>query len=92
MTTGGGEGEGSKGMDWWILATSVDTRILTIPIFNHPNFRHAIDMGTMMAFKIHERREGAVKPGRHGFVPKVGMEESIIYFLKRCVVGKKNTQ
>ena len=45
--------------------------------------QNAIDMETRLPFKIHERGEGAVKPGRHVFVPKVGTEERMMYFLKR---------
>ena len=48
-----------------------------------------IHMGTRLSLKIHERGEGAIKPGRHIFVPKVGMEERIMDFLKRCVGWKK---
>ena len=43
----------------------------------------AINMKTRLALKIHVREEGAVKPGRHIFVPKVGMEAHIMDFLKR---------
>ena len=46
-------------------------------------------MGTRLALKIHERVEGAVKPGRHGFVLKVGTEERIMHFLKMYVGGEK---
>ena len=46
-------------------------------------------MGTRLALKIHERGEGAVKPGRHGFVPKVGTEERMMDLLKRFAGGKK---
>ena len=31
----------------------------------------AVDMGTRLALKIHDRGEGAVKSGRNGFIPKV---------------------
>ena len=51
--------------------------------------KHAIDMGTRLALKIHERGEISVKPGRHVFIPKFGTEEHIIRFLKRYVGGKK---
>ena len=44
--------------------------------------KHTINMGTRLALKIHERGEGAVKPGGHGFIPKVGTEERIMEFLK----------
>ena len=44
------------------------------------NTKRAIDMGIRMALKIHERGEGAIKPGRHVFITKVGTEESIIDF------------
>ena len=46
-----------------------------------------IDMGTRLALKIHERGEGAVKPGRQVFVPKVGAEEHIMDFIKRYAGG-----
>ena len=46
-------------------------------------------MGTMLVLKIHDRREGAVKPRRHGFVPEVRTDERIMEFLKRYVGGKK---
>ena len=46
-------------------------------------------MGTRLALNIHERREGAVKSGRHLLVPKVGTEELIMDFLKSYVGGKK---
>ena len=36
-TLGGGEGEGSKGVDRWIMTTGVDTRIPPIPVLDHPN-------------------------------------------------------
>ena len=49
----------------------------------------AIDVGTRLALKIHERGEGAVKPGRHIFVLKVRTEERIMDFLKRYVGGEK---
>ena len=48
-----------------------------------------IDMRNRLDLKIHERGEGAVKPGRHGLVPKVGTEERIMEFLNRFVGGKK---
>ena len=51
--------------------------------------KRAIDMGTMLYLKTHERGEGAVKPGRHVFIPKVGTEERIMDFLKRYV-GSNN--
>ena len=35
-----------------------------------------------------QRGGGAVKPGRHGFVPKIGTEEHMMEFLKRFVGGK----
>ena len=53
------------------------------------NAERAIDTGTRLALKIHERGEGAVKPGRRVFVPKVGTEERIMDFLKRYVREKK---
>ena len=53
------------------------------------NKNRTIDMGTRLALKIHERGEGAVKPGRRVFVPKVGTEERIMDFLKRYVREKK---
>ena len=49
----------------------------------------AIDMGTRMALKIQESKEGAVKPGRYGFVLKVVTEERMMDFLKRFAGGKK---
>ena len=49
--------------------------------------KRAIDMGNILTLKIHERGEGAVNPGRHGFSPKVGMEERIMDFLKRYAGG-----
>ena len=50
--------------------------------------KRAIDMGTSLHLKIHEREEKAVKTGRHGFVPKVGTEELMMEFLKRFVGGE----
>ena len=47
------------------------------------------DMGTRLPLKIHRRGEGAVKPGRHGFVPKIGTEERMMDFVKRFAGGKK---
>ena len=52
------------------------------------NSKRAINMGNRLALKIHERGEGAVKPGRHRFVPKFGTEERIMDFLKSNTVGK----
>ena len=49
----------------------------------------AINMGTRLDLKIHERGEGAVKPGRHRFAPKVGTEERMMEFLKRFAGGNK---
>ena len=40
-------------------------------------------MGTRLALKIHERGQGALKPGRHIFVPKIGTEEHIMDFLTK---------
>ena len=51
--------------------------------------KRAIDMGASLDPKINERGEGAVKPGRHGFVPKVRTEERIMDFLKRYSGGNK---
>ena len=51
--------------------------------------KRAIDMGTRLPLKIHKRGEGAVKPGRHGFVPKVGTEDCMMGFLKSFSGGKK---
>ena len=34
--------------------------------------KRTIDMVTRLDLKINKRGEGAVKPGRHTFVPKVG--------------------
>ena len=51
--------------------------------------RRAIGTETRLDLKIHERGEEAVKPGRHGFVPKVGMEERIMDFIKRYAGGTK---
>ena len=44
-------------------------------------------MGTRPHLKIHKRGEGAVKTGRHRFVPKVGTEESMMNFLERFAEG-----
>ena len=52
------------------------------------NAKRAIYMVTRLALKIHERGEGAVKPGRHVFVLKVSTEERIMDFLKRYVGGE----
>ena len=49
----------------------------------------AIGMGTRLDLKIHERGEGAVRIGRHGFVPKVETEEHMMEFLKRFAGGDK---
>ena len=49
----------------------------------------AIGMGTRMDLKIHERGEGAVRIGRHGFVPMVETEEHMMEFLKRFAGGDK---
>ena len=51
--------------------------------------KRAINMGTRMSLKIHDREEESVKPGRHVFIPKVGTEERIMDFLKRYV-GSNN--
>ena len=51
--------------------------------------KHAIDVGTRLALKIHERGGEAVKPGRHVFVLKVGTKDCIMDFLKRYVGGEK---
>ena len=48
-----------------------------------------IDMGARLALKIHKRGEVAIKPGRHVFVPKVGMEERLMGSLKSYAGGKK---
>ena len=53
------------------------------------NAEHAIDMGTMMYLKTHKKGEGAVKPRRHIFIPKVGKEEPMMDLLMRYVGGKK---
>ena len=53
------------------------------------NAKRAINIGTRLALKILDWVEGAVKPRRHVFVPKVGTEERIIEFLKRYAGGKK---
>ena len=53
------------------------------------NVNRAIDIGTRLDLKIHERGEGAVKPRRNGVVLKVGTEECITDFLKRFAVGKR---
>ena len=50
--------------------------------------KHAIDTRTRLTLKIHDRREGVVKPGRTGFGPKVGTKERIMEFLKRFAGGK----
>ena len=52
--------------------------------------KRTINMGTRLALKIHERVEGAVKPGRHGFVLKVGTEERLMEFIRRFGGGKNN--
>ena len=52
------------------------------------NAKRAIYMGTRLPPKIHERGEGAVKPGRHVFVLKVGTEECIMDLLKRYTKKK----
>ena len=46
------------------------------------NVKRFINMETGLPLKIHKRGEGAVKPGRHRFVPKVGTEEGIMDSLK----------
>ena len=51
--------------------------------------KHAIGMGTRPTLKIHERWEGSIKPGRHGFIPKARTEDCIMEFLKRFAWGKK---
>ena len=51
--------------------------------------KRAINIGTRLVLKTHERGEGDVKPERHVFVLKVGTEERIMEFLKRDVGGKK---
>ena len=51
--------------------------------------KRAINMLNRLALKIHKRGEGAVKPGRHGFVPKVGTEERMMEFIKNVAEGKK---
>ena len=51
--------------------------------------KRAIDMGTRLHFKIHERGEGAVKPGRHRFVQNFGLEERTMDFINRFAGGKK---
>ena len=43
-TSGGVEGEGSKGVDWWILATGVEPRITPIPGLYHPNVVQCVDV------------------------------------------------
>ena len=49
--------------------------------------KRAINMGTRLTLKIHERVEGAVTSGRHRFVLKVGTEERMMEFLNRFVGG-----
>ena len=49
----------------------------------------AIGMGNRMDLKIHKRGEGAVRIGRHGFVPKVETDENMMEFLKR-LAGRDN--
>ena len=51
--------------------------------------KSAINMGTRLPLKIHEREEGDAKPVRHGFVPKVGTEGCMVDFLKRFAGEKK---
>ena len=41
---GGGELEGRKGVDWWIVATGVDPRIPPIPGLDHPNVLSYLDV------------------------------------------------
>ena len=53
------------------------------------NAKRAIDMGTRLTLNIHGRGDGAVKPVRHGFVPKVGTEECMMGFLK-MFAGRNN--
>ena len=50
--------------------------------------KRAIDMGTSLDLKMHERGEGAVTPRRHVFVPKFGTDERIMDFLKRYTGGE----
>ena len=51
--------------------------------------KQTINMGTMLPLKIHKRGEGEVKPGRHGLIPKVGIEERMMEFLNRLAGGNK---
>ena len=53
------------------------------------NDKCAINMGTRLPLKIHKRGEGAVKPGRHRFVPKVRTEDIMMDFLNRFTGGEK---
>ena len=53
------------------------------------NVKHAIDMGTRLDLKIQEKLGVTIKPGKHGFVPKVGTEERKMDFCKRKVGKKK---
>ena len=43
-TAGRGEGEGSEGMYWWIVATVVEPRIPPIPGLDHTNVLSYIDV------------------------------------------------
>ena len=40
---GGGKGEGSEGVDWWIVATGFDPIIPTIPGLHNPNVLYYVD-------------------------------------------------
>ena len=46
------------------------------------------DMGNRLALKIHGRKNGDIKPRGHIFILKVGTEDHIMEFLRRCVRGK----
>ena len=41
---GGGEGEGSKGVDRWIVTTGTEQRIPPIPGLDHPNVMSYVDV------------------------------------------------
>ena len=45
-------------------------------------------MGNRLYHKIHGRKNGDIKPRGHIFILKVGTEDHIMEFLRRCVRGK----
>ena len=44
LTADGGKGECSKGVYWWIVATSAEQRIPPIPCLDHPNVLSYVDV------------------------------------------------